>query len=96
MTVNKAHIAELYEAIAALRTPEECQMFFEDVCTLKEVADMSQRLAAARLLKKNKSYKDVCSEIGISSATLCRVNKCLNYGSGGYALVLERREKENT
>ena len=96
MTVNKAHIAELYETIANLRTPEECRMFFEDVCTIKEVADMSQRLAAARLLKKNKSYKDVCAEIGISSATLCRVNKCLNYGSGGYALVLGCREEENT
>ena len=82
----------LYEAVLQLKTPQECRMFFEDLCTIREVADMAQRLEAAVLLSENRSYLQICNEVGISTATIGRVSKCLQYGSGGYRLVLDRLE----
>lgn len=80
----------LYEAIMTLKSAEECQMFFEDLCTIKEIDDMTQRIEVAEMLNENKSYQEVAKTTGASTATICRVNKCLNYGSNGYKLVLER------
>lgn len=83
----------LFDAILTLETREECYHFFEDLCTVKEIQDMSQRLETAALLLKGLSYQKIGEQVNISSATIGRVNKCINYGSGGYKLAIERLGK---
>jgi TrpR-related protein YerC/YecD len=85
----------LFKAILELKDVDECYKFFEDICTIKEIQDVSQRLEVARQLKNGSSYVEVAKETGASTATISRVNKCLSYGSGGYRLVLDRMDKEN-
>ena len=80
----------LFKAISSLQNVEECYKFFEDVCTVKEMIEMAQRLKAARMLTAGSNYLEVCANTGMSSATISRVNKCLVYGSGGYRTVLAR------
>ncbi|MBO4360217.1 MAG: TrpR-related protein YerC/YecD [Eubacteriaceae bacterium] len=80
----------LFDAIMSLKSREECYMFFEDVCTVKEIKDMTQRFQAAILLDKGESYVSVTQKVGISSATISRVNRCLNYGAGGYRIAIDR------
>ena len=84
----------LYTAILNLKTEDECAAFFEDICSIKELQDISQRLEVATMLHDGKNYQEVSRETGASTATICRVNKCLNYGSGGYRLALSRLNKE--
>ena len=82
----------------ALENEKECSKFFEDICTIKEIQDIAQRLEVARLLKEGRAYNDVAKKTGASTATISRVNKCISYGSGGYELVLKRlsqSEKED-
>ena len=88
---TKNHEA-LYEAILKLDTLEECRAFFEDICTIKELQDLSQRYLVAQMLSDGKNYQEICTVTGASTATICRVNKCLTWGEG-YRLVLD---KENT
>jgi len=83
---------ELFAAVLKLKNTEECRKFFEDVCTIKELQDMTQRLEVASLLKQGNNYQEVSKKTGASTATISRVNKCLNYGSGGYNLVLLNEE----
>jgi TrpR-related protein YerC/YecD len=83
----------LFEAVLKLKTVEECRKFFEDVCTIKEVEAMSQRLEVASLLSNGKNYQEVTALTGASTTTISRVNKCLQYGKGGYGLVLEKEGK---
>ena len=86
----------LFEAILTLKTVDECYKFFEDVCTIKEILDIAQRLKAARMLKSGSNYLEVCAATGMSSATISRVSRCLEYGAGGYEIVIDRlAEKEN-
>ncbi|MBP5245530.1 MAG: TrpR-related protein YerC/YecD [Clostridia bacterium] len=80
----------LFKVIADLKTAEECYDFFEDLCTIKEIQDMSQRLDTAILLSTGKSYQKIAEEISVSTATISRVNKCLEYGSGGYRAVIDK------
>ena len=80
----------LFAAILSLENEEECAAFFEDICTIKELQDMSQRLAVAEMLENGEKYQSIGDATGASTATISRVNKCLNYGSGGYRAVLER------
>ena len=80
----------LYQVILRLQTVEECYDFFEDLCTIKELRDLSARLDVAFLLDKGLSYQAVAAETGVSSATICRVKKCLDYGSGGYRTAIDR------
>lgn len=80
----------LFEAVLTLKTPEECYMFFEDLCTISELMSISQRMKVASLLKDNHTCHDISEQTGASTATISRVNRCLNYGAGGYNLVLER------
>lgn len=82
----------LFEAILSLRTVEECYAFFEDACTIKEITEIAQRLKVAKLLQQGASYHAISEETGVSTATISRVNKCLSYGNGGYALVIERMQ----
>jgi TrpR-related protein YerC/YecD len=86
----------LFEAILSLETLDECYKFFEDACTIKEILDIAQRLKAAKMLKAGKNYVEVCTETGMSSATISRVSRCLEYGAGGYELAIKRlAEKED-
>ncbi len=81
-------IAELYKVIASLQTPEECETLFADLCTNKEVEKMAERLYAAKLLLEGKTYNQVIEETDISSATLSRVSRCVQYGKG-YSSILK-------
>ena len=83
-------ITELYKIIADLTTVEECQMLFEDLCTKKEVEKMAERIYAAKLLMAGKTYNQVIAETDISSATLSRVSRCVQYGEG-YAKFLKEK-----
>ncbi len=83
----------LFEAVLALKSIEECRRFFEDVCTIKELDAISQRLEVASLLSNGKNYQEVTALTGASTATISRVNKCLQYGKGGYGLVVKKEEK---
>ena len=85
----------LFAAVAALRTPEECAAFFDDLCTIKEIRDMAQRLDTALLLDQGRSYQQIAEQVGISTATISRVNRCLSYGAGGYRAVIDRMKEEN-
>ena len=79
-------------ALLTLKTEEECIAFLEDICTIKEIQDISQRLVVARMLNEGEKYQNIEKETGASTATISRVNKCLAYGSGGYKTVLERMQ----
>ena len=81
---------QLFEGILKLETVEECYRFFTDICTIKELQAMTQRLQVAKQLYEGRNYNEVYQDTGVSSATICRVNKCLNYGDGGYKTVLDR------
>ncbi|MBR4295367.1 MAG: helix-turn-helix domain-containing protein [Clostridia bacterium] len=90
--MDKLHSNEtdkLFKAILSLKNIDECYDFFEDICTIKELRDLSLRLEVASMLKSGKSYQEITRETGVSAATICRVNKCLNYGKG-YVTVLQR------
>ena len=82
--MNNKDIDRLFEGILTLETVEECYKFFEDICTVKEIQDISQRLKAATMLSNGENYTVVSRETGMSTATISRVNKCLGYGDGGY------------
>ena len=89
---------QLFEAVLQLRSVEECEKFFEDLCTVKEVADFSHRLEIARLLHSGAKYDEVVAamrdSIGTehvpSTATISRINRFLRYGADGYRLILDR------
>ena len=91
---DKALTDNLFRAVLTLQTVEECYQFFEDVCTIKEIQEIAQRLEVARLLGEGRAYNDVAKQTGASTATISRVNKCISYGSGGYKLVLGRMNEE--
>jgi len=84
----------LFEAILKLKSTDECRRFFEDVCTIKELEDISQRLEVAKLLSEGNNYQEVSKATGASTATISRVNKCLQYGKNGYQIVLSREKGE--
>lgn len=84
----------LYEAIMSLESLEECYKFFDDLCTFGEIKAMAQRYHVAQLLEEGKTFTQISEEVGASSATITRVNKCITYGSDGYKMVLERLGKD--
>ena len=84
----------LFSVIAQLKDAQECSDFFEDLCTIKEIQDMAQRLETAILLSKSKNYQTISAKVGVSSATISRVNRSLNYGNDGYDMVLSRMESK--
>lgn len=86
----KESLSNLYRAVTLIESPEEAEAFLTDLCTIKELQDMAQRLVAAEMLEKGENYLSIASGIGISTATISRVSKALNYGSGGYELILGR------
>lgn len=85
----------LFQAILSLKSPEECYIFFEDICTINELLSLSQRFEVARMLREKKTYMEIAEKTGASTATISRVNRSLNYGNDGYDMVFERiNEKE--
>jgi TrpR-related protein YerC/YecD len=80
----------LFEAVLQLETMDECYRFFEDICTIKEVQAIAQRLEVAKLLKSNKTYSEIEELTGASTATISRINRSLNYGADGYKIVFEK------
>jgi TrpR-related protein YerC/YecD len=84
----------LFEAILRLRTAEEAEAFFRDLCTLGELHDMAQRWAVARLLEAGMHYAEISRQTGASTATITRINNWLQHGEGGYRLMLDRLAEE--
>lgn len=80
----------LFEAILSLENKEECYRFFEDICTIKELKAISQRLEVVKLLVSDQTYHAIEKQTGASAATISRINRALNYGADGYNLVLKR------
>ena len=88
--MRSENMDKLFEAILTLENVDECYKFFIDLCTTIELKSFAQRFHVARLLDEHRVYNSIVSETGASTATISRVNRCLNYGSDGYNLVLER------
>ena len=80
----------LFDAIISLKNIEECYSFFEDLCTIAEIKEMSKRLLVAKMLNENCVYSKISETTGLITATNIRVNRCLKYGSDGYQTVLKR------
>ena len=91
--IHSENTDKLFKALLSLNSVEECYDLFEDLCTVKEIRDMSQRLEVAGLLSKGMSYQKVSELTNVSSATISRVKRCLDYGTGGYATALKRMEE---
>ena len=83
-------VDHLFDAVLSLQNKEECYSFFEDLCTVKEISDMAQRLEAAKLLLGGRTYDQIVKEVEISTATISRINRCIQYGTGGYQSVIEK------
>ena len=86
-------IAELYRIIASLTSVDECKLFFDDLCTIKEVSEMAKRMCGAKMLAENRVYTEITEKTGLSTATISRINRCLKYGSDGYSEVLRRLDE---
>jgi len=97
MTLRSEAMDTLFKTILNLESVDECYAYFEDLCTVKELQDMAQRLDTAILLSEGSSYQQISQQVGISTATIGRVSRCLNYGNGGYQTAIARlnTEKEN-
>ena len=88
--IRNESIDRLFQSFLNLETIDECYAYFEDLCTVKELLDMAQRLDTAILLSEGNSYQRIMEQVDISTATIGRVSKCLNYGSGGYLQAINK------
>ncbi len=86
---------KMYEAILSLHSVEECKKFFDDLCSISELMAMEQRFQVASCLNDGMIYNDILAETGASSATISRVNRSLQYGSGGYDIAFSRLKEKN-
>lgn len=82
----------LFKSILTLDSVEDCYSFFEDLCTVSELQEMSRRMEAARMLRAGSVYAEIAAQTGLSTATISRVNRCLKYGNDGYNKVLDTLE----
>ena len=87
---DKEAEAVFYDAVLSLQTREECEAFFEDVCTVNELLSISQRFEVAKMLTQKCTYLEIAEKTGASTATISRVNRSLMYGKDGYGMILER------
>lgn len=90
---KKEKSGQLYKAILQLQDEEECYNFFQDLCTVSELRSMEQRFEVASLLDDGMIYNDILDRTGASSATISRVNRSLNYGTGAYAKLFARMKE---
>lgn len=88
--IKSDQVDGFFEAILKLETMEECYRFFEDICTIKEIQAIAQRLEVAKLLKASKTYNEIEAETSASTATISRINRSLNYGAEGYNMILKK------
>ena len=93
MHLKTESMDRLFETILNLKNKEECRAYLADLCTIKELQDMAQRLDTAVLLSQGYSYKKIMEQVEVSTATIGRVSKCLNYGTGGYQAAISRLEE---
>ena len=91
--IHTEAVDHLFDAMLCLKNKEECYKFFEDLCTVKELLSLSQRLEVATMLKEDRTYLEIGEKTGASTATISRVNRSLNYGEDGYELVLRRMQE---
>ena len=91
---KKPRNENMYKAILTLKDVDECMKFFDDLCTVSELMAMEQRYQVARCLNDGMIYNDILAEPGASSATISRVNRSLQYGSGGYSIVFDRMKEQ--
>ncbi len=94
MNLRSKSTDRLFETILNLKTLDECYNYFEDLCTIKELQDLSQRLDTAILLDQGVNYQQISKDVGVSTATIGRVSKCLKYGTGGYRKAIDGLNKE--
>ena len=87
---------QLFKAVLSLNSLDECYDLFEDLCTIKELQDISQRLQVALLLDQGMKYQDIGARTGVSPATISRVNRCLVYGTGGYRKAIGKIKAAET
>ncbi len=92
--LDKKALENLYKAISLIDTVEECENFFSDICTMQELEAIAQRFDVAQKLIEGKVYTEISGETGASTATVCRVNRCIKYGNGGYKTVIDRLNEE--
>lgn len=93
--LQSERVDALAKAFLALGNVEDCYRLFEDLFTIREVQDLAQRLEVAQLLSEKATYTDIVEKTGVSTATIGRVNRALNYGAGGYQLVLKKLREED-
>lgn len=86
--ITNEDISELYSILASVRNAQECRELLDDLCTVKEIEQMAQRIKAAKMLMEGKTYNQVVAETEISSATLSRVSRCVQ-GGAGYSRLLK-------
>ena len=91
---KKPRNENMYKAILTLKDVDECMKFFDDLCTVSELMAMEQRYQVARCLNDGMIYNEILAETGASSATISRVNRSLQYGSGGYSIVFDRMKEQ--
>ena len=91
---KKPRNENMYKAILTLKDVDECMKFFDDLCSVSELMAMEQRYQVARCLNDGMIYNDILAETGASSATISRVNRSLQYGSGGYSIVFDRMKEQ--
>ena len=85
---------ELFNSMLTLESLEDCYSFFEDLCTVKEIHAMAQRFEVAKLLIEKKTYSEIESATGASTATISRINRTLQYGADGYRRVIGGKKEE--
>ena len=93
--LKDSNVEYLYRAVLSLQTMEECDRFFDDLCTVPELKALSQRLHVAKMLRDRRVYSEIVQATGASTATISRVNRSLNYGADGYEIIFERLDEED-
>ena len=93
--IHNERTDRLLDGILSLQNREESYRFFEDLCTVNELESLGQRFEVAGMLREDRTYQDIAQTTGASTATISRVNRCLNYGTDGYVMVLDRMSNEN-
>ena len=89
---SKSELQRLYQAFAALSNPDDIKALMEDICTIREIDEMAQRLDVAFRLDGGESYNSIQESTGASATTIARVSKCLNYGAQGYRRVIDSEQ----
>ena len=88
--IRTPEVKELFEAVLSLENTEECFAFFEDICTTNEILSFAQRFQVAKMLFENRTYQDIAEKSGASTATISRVKRSIDDGSGGYKIVFDK------